>query len=154
MLHLNFAPSAELLGSKLLAIMRDEWKDPFAQQVVLNRNLHNLELYNGATGIVVNAKNDGQKVVFRRGRSYQQHALDRLSGIESAVAITVHKSQGSEFDEVLLVLPEQQSQLLTRQIIYTGMTRARTRIQILGKRGILGMAIDTRDERPGGIVPA
>ena len=121
------------------------------EQVILGENLHGLDLYNGDTGIILETKNRGLQVVFRRGKRYVSHALDRLSGIEPAFAMTVHKSQGSEFDAVLLVLPEAASPLLTRQIIYTGLTRAKLKVRILGSRAILEQAIATRDERPGGI---
>jgi len=85
-------------------------------------------LYNGDTGLVVESKNSGQKVVFRRGECYSIHTLERLTGLEPAFAMTVHKAQGSEFDAVLLVLPEHKSPLLTRQVLYTGLTRAKKRI--------------------------
>jgi exodeoxyribonuclease V alpha subunit len=121
------------------------------QQVILSRNLHDLDLYNGDTGMVIQSKGGGLKAVFRRGRTIAIHSLERLSGLEPAFAITVHKSQGSEFDEVLLVLPERESPLLSRQIVYTGITRAKSRIKILGSSEILKKAIETQDERPGGV---
>jgi exodeoxyribonuclease V alpha subunit len=121
------------------------------QQVILTQNLHSLNLFNGDTGIVVQSGNAGQKVVFNRGNRYLFHALEHLTGLEPAFAMTVHKAQGSEFDSVLLVLPEHKSPLLTRQVLYTGLTRAKKRIRILGTRENLQTAIDTREERPGGV---
>lgn len=124
------------------------------QQVILSRNLHDLDLFNGDTGMVVQSKNGGLKVIFRRGRGdsgYSIHSLERLSGMEPAFAMTVHKAQGSEFGEVLLVLPEYRSPLLTRQILYTGITRAKTRVCILGTENMLRIGIDTKEERAGGI---
>lgn len=122
------------------------------QPVILNDNFHGLNLYNGDIGVVVRAKNDAAKVVFRRGGRYQVHSLDRVSGLETAYAMTVHKAQGSEFDAVLLVLPEYKSPLLSRQIVYTAITRARRKVVILGSEEMLRLAIKTREERPGGIV--
>jgi exodeoxyribonuclease V alpha subunit len=121
------------------------------QQVLLGKNLHDLDLYNGDTGMVVYSKNAGQEVVFRRGTKYSIHPLERIPGLEPAFAITVHKSQGSEFDAVLLVLPEYKSPLLTRQVLYTGITRAKNRIRILGTKMQLQTAIETKEERPGGL---
>lgn len=121
------------------------------QQIILEQNLHYLDLYNGDTGFVVESKNAGTKVVFRRGKVYSFHPLECLSGIESAFAMTVHKSQGSEFDAVLLVLPDYKSPLLTRQVLYTGITRAKRHIRILGSAAQLQTAVETREERPGGI---
>jgi exodeoxyribonuclease V alpha subunit len=121
------------------------------QQVIITQNLDSLNLFNGDTGMVVYSKDAGQKVVFRRGNGFSLHALDRLTGLEPAFAMTVHKAQGSEFDSVLLVLPEYESPLLTRQILYTGITRAKKRICILGTAAMLRHAIETREERPGGV---
>ena len=122
------------------------------QQVILGQNHHDLDLYNGDLGIVVQSKNEGLKVVFRRGNGYKVQALERLMGLEPAYAMTVHKSQGSEFDEVLLVLPGHETQLLSRQIVYTGITRARFLVKILGSSAILKRAIEIQEERPGGVI--
>jgi exodeoxyribonuclease V alpha subunit len=146
--------SINLLADKLLRPTLDDGsrKQFFhGQQVILGQNLHDLDLYNGDTGMVVESKNAGQKVVFRRGRNYSIHSLERLTGLEPAFAMTVHKAQGSEFDAVLLVLPEYESPLLTRQVLYTGLTRAKSRIRVLGTRAHVQAAIATREERPGGV---
>jgi exodeoxyribonuclease V alpha subunit len=121
------------------------------QQVILHENHHDLDLYNGDLGIVVQSAHEGLKVVFRRGSQYSIHAVERLSGLEPAYAMTVHKSQGSEFDRVLLALPPYESPLLSRQIIYTGITRARSYVLILGTEAILRKAIGIQEERPGGV---
>jgi len=122
------------------------------QLVILEQNHHDLDLYNGDWGIVVQSKNEGTKVIFRRGNGYKVQALGRLMGLEPAYAMTVHKSQGSEFDEVLLVLPGHETPLLSRQIVYTGITRARYRIKVLGSPAILKRAIAIQEERPGGVL--
>jgi exodeoxyribonuclease V alpha subunit len=118
--------------------------------VILGRNHHTLELYNGDLGMVIRTA-EGMKAVFLRGNECRMFALDRLMDPEPAFALTVHKSQGSEFDSVLLVLPENESPLLSRQIIYTGITRAKNSIRILGSRDILRKAIITREQRSGGV---
>jgi len=123
----------------------------YGQPVIMTVNHHALDLYNGDTGIVVQEKNNGQKAVFRRGNRYLSFAIDRLAGLEPAFAMTVHKAQGSEFDEVLLVLPEYETPLLFRQIIYTGITRAKNKVVILGSPAMLRRAIETMDARPGGV---
>jgi exodeoxyribonuclease V alpha subunit len=143
-----------LLADKLLRPQLDRGSGKrffHGQQVILGQTLYDLDLYNGDMGMVVQSKSAGQKVVFRCGKKYTIHALERLTGIEPAFAMTVHKAQGSEFDTVLLVLPEYKSPLLTRQILYTGLTRAKKRIRILGTNEMLQKAIETRDERPGGV---
>ena len=61
-----------------------------------------------------------------------RHTPGRLPAFETVYAMTIHKTQGSEFDEVALVLPDHQSQLLSRELIYTGLTRAKLRFSCLG----------------------
>jgi exodeoxyribonuclease V alpha subunit len=121
------------------------------QPVILGTNHHDLDLYNGDIGVVLHTKSEGTRVCFPRGDHHHLVALDRLIDPEPAFALTVHKSQGSEFDNVLLVLPEKESPLLTRQIIYTGITRAKNQVAILGSREILDKAIEHREERTGGV---
>lgn len=114
--------------------------------VLLTRNLAALDLWNGDLGLTALA--DGQPAVrFPRGESESVHAPGRLEGLEAAWAITIHKSQGSEFDHVLLILPEEDSPLLTRQILYTGLTRARRTLWIWGNRSLWEAAVSRRDER-------
>jgi len=120
------------------------------QMVILEQNHHDLDLFNGDLGIVMRTK-IGLQVVFKRGDEFRFVAVERLAGLESAYAMTVHKSQGSEFTEVLLALPEHASPLLTRQILYTGITRAKSLVKIFGNEAIFVQAICKRDERPGGI---
>ncbi|MCU0609526.1 MAG: exodeoxyribonuclease V subunit alpha, partial [Chitinispirillaceae bacterium] len=152
------ARGREQINRDAAALLRRELRitgnDRFfpGQQVVLQQNHHDLDLYNGDPGIVVRARNGGLKVVFCRGEGgFIAQAVDRLAGLEPAFAMTVHKSQGSEFKSVLLVLPDYKSALLSRQIIYTGISRARDFIRILGRAENLTQAIMTREERPGGV---
>jgi exodeoxyribonuclease V alpha subunit len=119
--------------------------------IVLGSNHHDLDLFNGDIGMAVRQAGGDYKAVFRRGRNIFVHALDRLADCEPAFAMTVHKSQGSEFDDVLLVLPEHENPLLSRQIVYTGITRAKSKIMILGSAAILAKAITTYEKRVGGI---
>lgn len=65
--------------------------------------------------------------------------------------MTVHKSQGSEFDRVLLVLPDQDSPLLSRELVYTAITRARSSVQISGIEEVLALAIQRRLARSSGL---
>ncbi|KMQ51486.1 Exodeoxyribonuclease V alpha chain [Chitinispirillum alkaliphilum] len=121
------------------------------QQIMLSHNIHDLSLFNGDMGIVVEAPNGVLYALFCRAESYSVFPLSRLTGIEPAFAMTVHKSQGSEFKDVLLVLPESETPLLTRQVIYTGITRAKNRIVVHGTEEMLRLAIERREDRPGGV---
>ncbi|NLD92567.1 MAG: exodeoxyribonuclease V subunit alpha [Fibrobacter sp.] len=119
--------------------------------IILGVNHHDLDLYNGDLGIIIRTAAEGLKAIFPRGNAIQIVSLDRLRDFEPAFALTVHKAQGSEFDKVLFVLPEKKSPLLTRQIIYTAITRAKIKVHILGTEAILKKAIENREQRVGGI---
>jgi len=75
----------------------------------------------------------------------------RLPEHEPAFAMTVHKSQGSEFDSVLLILPEKDSPLLTRELIYTGLTRARSRVEVWFQESVLRAAVTRYVQRGSGL---
>ena len=75
----------------------------------------------------------------------------RLPEHETVYAMTVHKSQGSEFDDVLFVLPDRPSPVLTRELVYTGMTRAKTGIEIWGNAHVFLTAVSCRIERSSGL---
>jgi len=142
------------LADKLLRPQLDkEGRGRFfhGQPVILGANHHDLDLYNGDMGLVVRARDNSLRAVFPRAGTCSVQALDRLYGLESAFAMTVHKAQGSEFDRVLLVLPQDRSPLLSRQILYTALTRARQRVRILGTGALLAHAISVREKRPGGV---
>jgi exodeoxyribonuclease V alpha subunit len=65
--------------------------------------------------------------------------------------MTVHKSQGSEFDHVILILPDKDYPLMTRELIYTGLTRARRKVSIWGTESVLRLAISRKIERSSGL---
>jgi exodeoxyribonuclease V alpha subunit len=75
----------------------------------------------------------------------------RLPAHETVFAMTVHKSQGSEFDSVLVILPENESPLLTRELLYTAVTRAREKVLIWGPEGGLTAAVSKKIERASGL---
>ncbi|MDT9547145.1 MAG: exodeoxyribonuclease V subunit alpha [Chlorobium sp.] len=103
--------------------------------VMLSANDSSLNLFNGDTGIVVDdALHPGQmQVAFMTADgSLRSIAPERLPSHETAYAMTIHKSQGSEFDHVLMILPEAESPLLTRELLYTGITRARQKLDARG----------------------
>ena len=75
----------------------------------------------------------------------------RLPEHETAWAMTVHKSQGSEFDHAALILPTQMSPVVTRELVYTAITRARRRLSLYADDGVLVQAVTTRTERRSGL---
>ena len=91
------------------------------------------------------------RVVIRTGTETRLFAPTRLSGIETVYAMTVHKSQGSEAHTVTVVLPERDSALLTRELFYTAVTRARQRVTIVATEDALRAAIERRVQRASGL---
>jgi exodeoxyribonuclease V alpha subunit len=79
-------------------------------------------------------------------------ALNRLPTHETAYAMTVHKSQGSEFDKVCIVLPEQSTPLLTRELLYTAMTRAKVQVSLVATGSILSQAVTSQHQREMGLI--
>lgn len=128
---------------------RETWY--YGRPVMVARNDYNLMLFNGDIGIV--AEKDGQRRVFFQGAdgALRDYAPGWLPQHETVFAMTVHKSQGSEFDQVLLVLPEQASPVLNRALVYTAITRAKRHIAIRANREILAQAIAAQAERASGL---
>jgi len=123
--------------------------------VLVTRNDYTLDLFNGDIGVALpegSAGGGGLRVHFAAGSGDIRRYLPyRLPEHETVYAMTVHKSQGSEFDDVLLILPDRDSPVLTRELIYTALTRARKRITLFGSRGVLTTAINRRIDRTSGL---
>jgi exodeoxyribonuclease V alpha subunit len=76
----------------------------------------------------------------------------RLDAVDTVFAMTVHKSQGSEFDQVVLVLPDRIAPVLTRELLYTGITRAKTKLTlVVPQAGVLRQAVAQKILRSGGL---
>jgi exodeoxyribonuclease V alpha subunit len=94
-------------------------------------------------------------VWFFDGATLRSVAAARLSAVETAYALTVHKSQGSEFAHVALVLPAEDAPVLTRELVYTGITRARQRLTLVApKPALLAAALQRRTRRYSGLAQA
>ncbi len=120
--------------------------------ILITQNLYTLNLFNGDTGLLWFAPGKGLVAVFPglQGPS-KTLAVSRLPHFETAYAMTVHKSQGSEFDEVLLILPERDLPILTRELLYTGITRARRRLVLWASEEVIRQAVSRRIERSSGL---
>jgi exodeoxyribonuclease V alpha subunit len=115
-------------------------------------NDYQLELWNGDIGVVGVAPNSGRLVAyFQRADGLRMVPLSRLPAHETVFAMTVHKSQGSEFERVALVLPERPSPVLTRELVYTAITRAKQRVQLFGSRSVLESGLSTEIRRASGL---
>jgi exodeoxyribonuclease V alpha subunit len=130
------------------------------EPVVMTANDHARGLWNGDVGVIARVRTDGDgdaghgrwRVVFARGTALVPLPIDALRDrLERAWAITVHKSQGSEADDVTLVLPADDSPLLTRELLYTAVTRARRGVRLVGRRAVLQAALGRRAARTTGL---
>ncbi len=122
--------------------------------VMITINDYGMKLFNGDTGFILpDPERSGELSAFFRS---QRGGLRRFSPLrlpehETLYAMTVHKSQGSEFDHVLLILPDYDAPVLTRELIYTAVTRARKTVTILGNESIFVSAVSRRMKRSSGL---
>jgi exodeoxyribonuclease V alpha subunit len=124
--------------------------------VVVVRNDYDRSLFNGDQGVVVNAlDSDGRHygaVVFVRGTDLAVFRLDMLGDLlELGYATTVHKAQGSEFDIAAVMLPERDLPVLTRELLYTAVSRCRRGVVIVGDPALLSAGIARKAVRYSGV---
>ena len=119
--------------------------------VLVTTNDYSLRLFNGDTGVVVKRPGGLLTAVFDRGGRPVAVSPSRLANVETVFAMTVHKSQGSEFDHVAVVLPPMTSPLLTRELLYTAITRARTSLLLIGSEDSVRAAVEQRVARTSGL---
>jgi len=121
--------------------------------VMITGNSYDLGLFNGDTGVLLGAAaGDGSAAFFPDPDSgVRRISVLRLPPHEAAFALTIHKTKGSEFDSVLLILPGQMSEVLSRELLYTAVTRARQRVEIWGDEEVFRRAVERRIERSSGL---
>jgi exodeoxyribonuclease V alpha subunit len=127
-----------------------EWP---GRMLLVTRNAPDQGLWNGDVGLLEETS-AGLRALFPdpdAPEGVRALPLARVPAHESAIAMSVHKSQGSEFDRVELVLGAVTSRLMTRELLYTGVTRARTRLRIHASEGVLREAIARRVQRDSGL---
>ena len=133
---------------------KSEWYH--GRPILITANEHNLGLFNGDVGIAMAHKTARGKtcyVYFRDSSSetLQRYSPSRLPRYQDVYAMTIHKSQGSEFEEVLLVLPEKDTPLITRELLYTAITRAKRNLSILAPESVIRNAVSRRIKRASGL---
>lgn len=119
--------------------------------VIVNRNDYDLGLYNGDIGICIRDVAGSLRVWFEDGDSFKSFPATPLHSCETVYAMTIHKSQGSEFDNVIVVLPEVDSRVLSRELLYTGITRAKESVMIVGDKSIVATAVGRVNQRGSGL---
>lgn len=122
--------------------------------IMITANDYQLGLFNGDTGILWPDDSPARQLrAWFPDPDGQMRSLApaRLPAHETVFSSTVHKSQGSEFEQVLLLLPSHDTRALTRELIYTGITRARVAVEIWGRRDIFALALQRRVQRTSGL---
>lgn len=120
--------------------------------VLVTKNNKSLGLHNGDVGVVVPASGERRKLAaFPQGKSFRLVPVSRLESIETVHALTVHKSQGSEYKHVIVVLPDKPSRIVTQELLYTGVTRGIDRVTVVGSREVIEAAIRKPIRRATGL---
>jgi len=122
--------------------------------ILVTQNDYQLGLFNGDVGLVGRASEEtGEPRVYFDDPDDQPRSLTlaRMPACETVFAMTIHKSQGSEFDRVVVVLPEKASPVVTRELLYTAVTRARHQVTLIATEEAVQTAIETKLERTSGL---
>jgi exodeoxyribonuclease V alpha subunit len=126
--------------------------------VIITKNDYYSGLFNGDIGILrgdASGASGGLYIYFRDPEgSFKKYSPYKIRDHETVYSMTVHKSQGSEFENVILILPDVPNPVITRELIYTGITRTKSRIHIIAKRNILEQGISKTINRTSGIYRA
>jgi len=118
--------------------------------LLLTSNDYGLELFNGDTGVVV-ATDDGLRAAIAVPGGHRDLATSRLTDVETMHAMTVHKSQGSQASEVTVLLPPDDSRLLTRELLYTALTRAEAKVTVVATPDAVRLAVQREAQRASGL---
>jgi exodeoxyribonuclease V alpha subunit len=114
-------------------------------------NDYDADLYNGDTGVVVAAPDGSPRAAFGRGDKYVELPVSRLDTVSTLRAMTIHRGQGSQFEAVTVILPPAESPLLTRELLYTAVTRARRRIRVIGSEDAVRAGVLREVRRASGL---
>ena len=134
-----------------LADLDLEQRDYVGRPLLVTENNYELGLYNGDTGVIVQGASGRPSAVFERGRELLGFSPLRLGAVETVYAMTIHKSQGSQFDTVAVVLPAASSRILTRELLYTAVTRARRELILVGTEEAVRRAVARPVARASGL---
>ena len=118
--------------------------------LLVTANDYEMSLYNGDTGVIVRTP-DGVRAAFARGAAAKLYPPVRLDAIQTVHAMTVHRAQGSQFETVSFVVPPPESPLLTRELLYTAVTRARRQVLLIGSEQAIKRAVLRPANRASGL---
>lgn len=121
--------------------------------VMITKNDYTNNLMNGDCGVILE-RNRETKAYFLQGESIASFDISGLTAFETVYAMTIHKSQGSEYSSVHIVLPERDMPMLTKELLYTAVTRARQQVKITAKESVLEYTLQNRASRNSGFKEA
>jgi exodeoxyribonuclease V alpha subunit len=128
-----------------------EQRDYVGRPLLVTENDYELGLYNGDTGVIVAEPDDRTSAAFERGDQLLRFSPLRLGAVETVYAMTIHKSQGSQFDTAAVLLPAPESRILTRELLYTAVTRARKELILVGTEETVRRAVERPVARASGL---
>jgi exodeoxyribonuclease V alpha subunit len=137
----NWAGQVERWLAGALEDFAPDGRDYPGRPLLVTENDYELRLYNGDTGVVVRTEYGGLVAAFLRDGRLVRFAPSRLGAAETLHAMTIHKSQGSQFETAAVLLPEPGSRILTRELLYTAVTRAQRRLILIGSEASLRAAV-------------
>lgn len=121
--------------------------------IMVTQNNAGMQLYNGDIGICLSDENFTNQVFFLRSDSSIKKVIpSRVPAHETVFAMTIHKSQGSEFDECLCVLSDKFNPVLSKELVYTAVTRAKKRLKIFSSYSVFSQALEKKVVRTGGLL--
>lgn len=126
-----------------------EWY--LGRPLIITANDYELRLYNGDAGVVVDLPDVGVRAAFGRGGDPIVQPTNRLADVETVHAMTVHRAQGSQLERVTVILPPPESPLLTRELFYTAITRAKSFVRVVGTEESVRAAVERPIVRASGL---
>ncbi|ONI73909.1 exodeoxyribonuclease V subunit alpha [Kribbella sp. ALI-6-A] len=135
----------------------EETEDPLwdtwyvGRPVLVTANDYALGIYNGDVGVTIRRPDGSLRVCIDSSRGRRDFAPSRLGNIETLHAMTIHKAQGSQAAEVTVLMPNEESRLLTRELFYTAITRAESRVRVVGTEESVRLALSRRALRATGL---
>ena len=139
----------ERISTMRVARVQNGWYH--GRLIMVTQNDYNLGVFNGDLGVCLENEEGALWVYVESGSQLKRIHPGRLMNVNSAYFLTVHKSQGSEFDQVRLLLPRKDTPILTRELIYTAITRARTSFSLLGDLNLFEKGVFRKSERYTGL---
>jgi len=127
----------------------EEWYA--GRPVLVTANDYGQGLYNGDIGVTIRVGDGRLRVVVPGADGLKDFATTRLAGVETVHAMTVHKSQGSQAREVSVIMPPEDSRLLTHELFYTAVTRAQDKVRVIGTEESVRAAVARKVQRASGL---